>query len=356
MTLVIDDIGLLVTCDPTRGEGPLGLVRDAAVIVEDGRVLAIEKAGARCRHSDQRRGSMRDAGLRRQPHASRLRGRPQRRVRGADGGNAVLRRRDHDHCRGDTGCLDGGPRLARGLAAVRGTRLGNDARRGQVRLRARRRARAAALPDRRGAHRRRHVPRRPHRPRRVRRARRRVRRPGLRGDADGVRALRTLDRRLLRGRRVRRRSIPGGAPRRPRCRTRAAGARQPARLRAGRAARGRRGRGLGGPLHLPQRRRSRGARGERHGGDLPPRERLLDSPALSRRAASHRRRRDRGDREQLQPGVELHELDGVLHRARCARHAHDGRGGGARRNDRGSEGVAASRRRVARSRARARTR
>ena len=209
MTLVIDDIGLLVTCDPTRGEGPLGLVRDAAVIVEDGRVLSIEKAGARCRHSDQRRGSMRDAGLRRQPHASRLRGRSQRRVRGADGGNAVLRRRDHDHCRGDTGCLDGGPRLARGLAAVRGARLGNDARRGQVRLRARCRARAAALPDRRGAHRRRHVPRRPHRPRRVRRARRRVRRPGVRGDADGLRALRTLDRRLLRGRRVRRRTNPG---------------------------------------------------------------------------------------------------------------------------------------------------
>ena len=47
MTLVIDDIGLLVTCDPTRGEGPLGLVRNAAVIVEGGRVLSIEKAGAR---------------------------------------------------------------------------------------------------------------------------------------------------------------------------------------------------------------------------------------------------------------------------------------------------------------------
>ncbi len=46
MTLVIDDIGLLVTCDPTRGEGPLGLVRRAALIVEDGRVRTIEKAGA----------------------------------------------------------------------------------------------------------------------------------------------------------------------------------------------------------------------------------------------------------------------------------------------------------------------
>ena len=57
MTLVIDDIGLLVTCDPTRGEGPLGLVRDAARRSWNGdRVVAIEKAGTRGRHSDQRRG------------------------------------------------------------------------------------------------------------------------------------------------------------------------------------------------------------------------------------------------------------------------------------------------------------
>ena len=51
MTLVIDDIGLLVTCDPTRGEGPLGLVRDAALIVERDRVVAIEKAAYGGRHS-----------------------------------------------------------------------------------------------------------------------------------------------------------------------------------------------------------------------------------------------------------------------------------------------------------------
>ena len=29
-TVVVDDIGLLVTCEPSLGEGPLGLVRDAA--------------------------------------------------------------------------------------------------------------------------------------------------------------------------------------------------------------------------------------------------------------------------------------------------------------------------------------
>lgn len=44
--LVIDDIGLLATNDPELGEGALGLRRDAAVVIEDGRVLAIEEAGA----------------------------------------------------------------------------------------------------------------------------------------------------------------------------------------------------------------------------------------------------------------------------------------------------------------------
>jgi imidazolonepropionase len=40
-TLVIDDIGLLVTNDPTLGEGPLGLVRGAAVVVQDGHVISV---------------------------------------------------------------------------------------------------------------------------------------------------------------------------------------------------------------------------------------------------------------------------------------------------------------------------
>jgi imidazolonepropionase len=43
---VIDAIGLLVTNDPALGEGELGIVRDAAVVIEDGRVVAIEPAGA----------------------------------------------------------------------------------------------------------------------------------------------------------------------------------------------------------------------------------------------------------------------------------------------------------------------
>ncbi len=38
MSLLIDRIGELVTNDPTVGEGPLGLVRDAAVVIQDGHV------------------------------------------------------------------------------------------------------------------------------------------------------------------------------------------------------------------------------------------------------------------------------------------------------------------------------
>ena len=44
--LVIDNIGLLVTGEPSLGEGPLGLVRDAAVVIDGDRVAAIERAGA----------------------------------------------------------------------------------------------------------------------------------------------------------------------------------------------------------------------------------------------------------------------------------------------------------------------
>jgi imidazolonepropionase len=44
--LVIDNIGMLVTGEPSLGEGPLGLVREAAVVIEGDRVAAIEPAGA----------------------------------------------------------------------------------------------------------------------------------------------------------------------------------------------------------------------------------------------------------------------------------------------------------------------
>ena len=44
--LVVDDIGLLVTNAPELGEGQLGIVRDAALVIEDGEVVAVERAGA----------------------------------------------------------------------------------------------------------------------------------------------------------------------------------------------------------------------------------------------------------------------------------------------------------------------
>ena len=46
-TLVIDRIGLLVTNDPALGEGPLGLVRDAALVIEDGHVARGRACGRR---------------------------------------------------------------------------------------------------------------------------------------------------------------------------------------------------------------------------------------------------------------------------------------------------------------------
>lgn len=45
-TTVVDRIGLLVTNDPTIGEGPLGVLRDVALVLRYGRVLAIEPSGA----------------------------------------------------------------------------------------------------------------------------------------------------------------------------------------------------------------------------------------------------------------------------------------------------------------------
>ena len=44
--LVIDRIGMLVTNDPELGEGPLGIVRDAALVIEEEAVKAVDKAGA----------------------------------------------------------------------------------------------------------------------------------------------------------------------------------------------------------------------------------------------------------------------------------------------------------------------
>jgi imidazolonepropionase len=45
-SLAIDNIGLLVTNDPELGEGPLGIVRGAALVFDGDRVAAVERPGA----------------------------------------------------------------------------------------------------------------------------------------------------------------------------------------------------------------------------------------------------------------------------------------------------------------------
>jgi imidazolonepropionase len=47
---VVDRIGLLVTNDPTVGNGPLGLVRDASVVFADGRIVSIGRRGQLADH------------------------------------------------------------------------------------------------------------------------------------------------------------------------------------------------------------------------------------------------------------------------------------------------------------------
>jgi imidazolonepropionase len=53
-SLVIDNIGLLVTCDSALGEGVLGVMRDAALVFVDGRVAAVERAGSSSAAADER--------------------------------------------------------------------------------------------------------------------------------------------------------------------------------------------------------------------------------------------------------------------------------------------------------------
>jgi imidazolonepropionase len=45
-SLVVDNIGLLVTNDPSMGDGILGVVRDAAIVIDAGRVVAIERSAS----------------------------------------------------------------------------------------------------------------------------------------------------------------------------------------------------------------------------------------------------------------------------------------------------------------------
>ena len=53
MSLLIDHIGELVTNDPTLGEGPLGLLRDAGVVVAEGRVAWVGPSTRADRGTDE---------------------------------------------------------------------------------------------------------------------------------------------------------------------------------------------------------------------------------------------------------------------------------------------------------------
>ena len=287
----IDRIGLLVTNDPELGEGPLGIVRDAALVIEGGRVAAIEPAGAAADERFDAAGRcvipgfvdshthLVFAGDRGEEFAARMAGEPY-----AAGGiqvttEATRAASEAELLRARAGAPGRGHRApaSRRSRSSRATGSRSSPRRGCCRV-------AAELTDEvtfLGAH---LLP-----PEYEGRADEYVElvcgpmldacRPYARWidvfcergafDADQSRAM------LDAGR--------GG-------RARPARARQPARPGAGGAARRRARRRLGRPLHLPLRRRRRRARGERHGRHVPAGDRLLDPPALPRRAPRDRRR------------------------------------------------------------------
>ena len=147
--LVIDNIGLLVTGEPSLGEGPLGLVRDAAVVVDGERVASIERCRRGRGRAARRRRSLRHPGIRGQPHPPRLRRRPRRRVRRPDGRPTLRGVRDQGHHRRHPSRERGGAPRARARPPRRG-RAGRDHAPGdQVRLRARAGGRAPLVRGRR---------------------------------------------------------------------------------------------------------------------------------------------------------------------------------------------------------------
>ena len=137
-----------------------------------------------------------------------LRRRPGAGVRGPDGGGELRRRRHPHHRRRDAS------RDRRAAGRQRGAARGGDAAAGhhhrgdQERLRADRPRRGARPGHRPAVHRRDHLPRRPRGAAGVRRRPRRLRRPRHRPDARRRRAVREVDRRVLRDGRLRRRPGP----------------------------------------------------------------------------------------------------------------------------------------------------
>ena len=54
ISTVVDRIGLLVTNDPSLGEGPLGIVRDASVVMSGGVIVSVGRAGQAAEIADER--------------------------------------------------------------------------------------------------------------------------------------------------------------------------------------------------------------------------------------------------------------------------------------------------------------
>ena len=220
MSLLVRGIGELVTNDPTLGDGsPLGLITDAALVIDDGRVAWVGPAAAAPRpptacSTPRRRGH---PGLRRQPRPPGLRRRPRGRVRRPDGRRALHRRRHPHDRRRHPG------RLRRATCARTVARLLAEAR-GRAPPPSRSRAGTGCPPWTKPG-RCAWPPSSPTRPRSSARTwcrpefdgpAGRLRRPGLRRDARRRRAVRPVGGRVLRPGRVRRRPGPGGPDRRHR--------------------------------------------------------------------------------------------------------------------------------------------
>ena len=180
----IDRIGLLVTNDAELGEGPLGLVRDAALVIEDGAVAAIEPAGVAADERFDAGGRcvipgfvdshthLVFAGDRAEEFAARMAGAPYE-----AGGIRVTT--EATRAASDDELLD----ARRRAGAPRGSPPGSPTWRSSRATASRSTPSGACAEVAAAADRRRHLPGRPRRAGRVRGPRRRVRRARLRSDA-----------------------------------------------------------------------------------------------------------------------------------------------------------------------------
>ena len=289
MSVLLTGIGELTTNDPAR-DGLLGLVEDAAVVVEGSTIAWVGPAAEApaVRHGVRRRRARRRARLGGQPQPPGVRGRPGAGVRRPDDRGALLRRRHPHHRRGHPRGHRRTAHLTRRPARRRDAGPGHHHHRDQEWIRTLRPRRGAVARRGPPVHGRDDLPRCPrraggHHPRRLRRA-------GHRPDAGGRGPPCALDRRLLRGRRLRRRPgthDPGSGHRQRPART---APRQPADLRR-RGPAGRRARpGRGRPLHLPVRRRRQRARRLGHHRHAAARGRVLHPAPVRRRPPPPRRR------------------------------------------------------------------